>query len=98
MTGHEGHSCTGTCATGAAGGSSVLACRPTGRFPDATAACADLAAGAACTMSAGREHGSGVCTADTTGAVVCVLPCGGHEGGPRGDGHDSDGDRQGGGH
>jgi hypothetical protein len=92
MTGHEGRSCAGACSTGPAGDSSVLACRPAGKFPDAAAACADLAAGAACTMSAGHEHGSGVCTADTTGAVVCVLPCGGHEGGPRGDGHGSDDD------
>jgi hypothetical protein len=66
----------------------VLACRPSGHFPDAAAACANLAAGAACTMSAGHEHGDGTCTADSAGAVVCVMACRGHEGGRKGDDDD----------
>ena len=76
----------GSCSTGPDGANSVLACRPAGRFPDAAAACSGLAAGASCTLSAGHDHGAGTCTADATGAVVCVLPCGepqgAHGGGP----------------
>jgi hypothetical protein len=39
-------------------------------------------------MSAGHEHGDGTCTADSTGAVVCVMACRGHEGGREGDDDD----------
>jgi len=44
LTGHEDHGFTGTCSAGPNGSASVLACRPAGHFPDAAAACANLAA------------------------------------------------------
>jgi hypothetical protein len=75
LTGRSGASLDGTCGNGPHGTSSVLACGPAGHFPDAATACAGLAAGAACSLSAGHEHSDGTCTADSTGAVLCAVAC-----------------------
>jgi len=93
LTGRSGQSLNGICGNGPHGTSTVLACGPTGHFPDAAAACAGLAAGATCSLSAGHEHSDGTCTADSTGAVLCTVAChtmggpfdcdGAHHGGPR---------------
>lgn len=75
LTGRSGATLTGTCGLGPHGTSTVLACDPGGHFPDATAACAGLAAGAACSLAAGREHSDGTCAANSSGTVVCMIEC-----------------------
>lgn len=75
LTGRSGATLTGTCGLGPHGTSTVLACDPGGHFPDAAAACTGLAAGAACSLSSGREHSDGTCAADTSGTVVCMIEC-----------------------
>jgi len=77
LTGRNGEALSGTCGYGPHDAGTVLACGPAGRFPDAAAACAGLAGGAACTLTARNETISGTCAADSNGAVVCVVACGG---------------------
>ena len=65
----------GVCNYGRDNELSTLACAPNHRFPDAAVACASLAVGDSCTMTAGRGSATGTCTTVDSG-VVCVVECG----------------------
>lgn len=74
--GDAGASLVGICSNGPDGTGDVIACAPLGHIAEATDACADLAAGDACTLSRGHESASGTCTQLDSGATVCVVGCG----------------------
>jgi hypothetical protein len=67
---------TGTCSLGSTG-TGPLACeKASDLLPEATAACAGLAAGVSCTLSDHRESVTGTCTTPAAGgAAVCVVAC-----------------------
>ncbi|MFL5367053.1 MAG: hypothetical protein ACJ781_16420 [Myxococcales bacterium] len=71
----DGGTTAGTCTTGPTG-TAPLFCSPTRVKADATAACAGLADGAACTLTSHHHSVSGTCTTPAGGAsAVCVVAC-----------------------
>lgn len=77
---HRDRNLTGTCRTGPEGG--ALACAPAGMGPgghhgpppEALAACASLASGAACTVSFNGQTQAGTCVAGPSGEPLACLP------------------------
>ena len=103
--GHETTSEAGTCGLGPTGAGPLACQHAQDALPDATAACASLAAGAACTLGDGhRESVTGSCVVPAAGgAAVCVVSCAalGHGHGQCGADHghgDDHGDDHGDGH
>lgn len=89
LTDPRGDTHEGTCRASADG--SVVACAPTppappsdqppkaeprGPFPEAHDACADLAAGDACTVRRGPESATGACVELESGDLACIVACG----------------------
>jgi hypothetical protein len=67
---------TGICSLGSTGAGPLACEKASELLPDATAACANLAAGAACSLADRHESIAGVCTTPAGGgSSACIVAC-----------------------